>query len=119
MTHKEQQQDRDEGSHRRACCLSEGDHVANVLDAVVAGDSVVVSGAISDTDSGKAVVPGSAVSSGTLLANEDIRRFHKIAMTDLAMGEAVVRDGYVIGVARCAIARGDWVHIHNIKSQRA
>ncbi|WP_158298928.1 UxaA family hydrolase [Sphingomonas psychrotolerans] len=38
---------------------------------------------------------------------------HKVAVADIAAGEAVVKFGIPIGTASAAIARGDWVHLHN------
>jgi galactarate dehydratase len=35
---------------------------------------------------------------------------HKVALTDLAAGEPIVRYGVVIGYAEAPIARGSWVH---------
>jgi altronate dehydratase len=55
----------------------------------------------------------------TLAAAEAIPLGHKLALRALAPGEAVVKYGEVIGVAREAIAPGAHVHVHNIASQRA
>jgi altronate hydrolase len=53
----------------------------------------------------------------TLPAATDIPRNHKIALADIAIGERVIRYGEPIGVAAEAIARGAWIHTHNLKSQ--
>ncbi len=111
---------------RQAIRLVDGDHVANVLDTVVAGDTVFVRSADSHDNTSResssspdsqavAVVPAN----DSLQARQNIRKFHKIALADLGVGEQIVRDGYVIGMASHPIKRGDWVHIHNLKSQRA
>ncbi|MCI8331640.1 MAG: altronate dehydratase [Clostridiales bacterium] len=41
---------------------------------------------------------------------------HKIARRDIALGEAVIKYGYPIGVASAAIKEGEWVHSHNLKT---
>ncbi len=46
---------------------------------------------------------------GGLTAAESIPQSHKIALRELAAGEAVVRYGAAIGYARRAIGRGAWV----------
>ncbi len=52
----------------------------------------------------------------TLTAVEPIPLFHKIARTDIAKGERVVKYGEYIGVATCDIKRGEHVHTHNCAS---
>jgi galactarate dehydratase len=41
---------------------------------------------------------------------EQVPEAHKVALVDVAEGEAIVRYGVVIGHARQPIARGSWVH---------
>ena len=41
---------------------------------------------------------------------------HKFALTDIAEGEYVIKYGEIIGKATQNIAKGDWVHTHNVKS---
>jgi galactarate dehydratase len=52
---------------------------------------------------------GSQFRSGLTLA-EAIPEVHKVALTDLAAGDAILRYGVVIGYASRAIPRGSWVH---------
>jgi galactarate dehydratase len=52
---------------------------------------------------------GSRFASGLVMI-EAIPEAHKVALTDLAESDAIVRYGVVIGYANCAIARGSWVH---------
>lgn len=40
---------------------------------------------------------------------------HKVAITAIAKGAAVVKYGEEIGVALEDIAAGDWLHVHNVK----
>lgn len=45
---------------------------------------------------------------------EDIPAGHKLALRDLAAGEAIIKYGHPIGSLRQACARGGWVHSHNL-----
>lgn len=47
---------------------------------------------------------------------ENIAVGHKVAICDIAAGSNIVKYGYPIGVAKCDIASGVWVHSHNIES---
>jgi altronate dehydratase small subunit len=51
-----------------------------------------------------------------IVAVEKISRGHKIALTDIAAGEAVIKFGVRIGHASQMIGRGAWVHLHNLAS---
>lgn len=39
---------------------------------------------------------------------------HKVAITDIAEGNEVIKYGVVIGHAKSAIRQGEHVHVHNI-----
>jgi hypothetical protein len=41
---------------------------------------------------------------------------HKVALRDIAAGEAIVKYGVPIGVATESIQRGGWVHLQNCRS---
>ena len=41
---------------------------------------------------------------------------HKIALKDIKAGEKVIKYGFPIGVASSDIKKGDWVHVHNVKT---
>ncbi len=45
-----------------------------------------------------------------------VSRGHKVALRDIAMGDAVVKYGFPIGVATAAIAVGTHVHSHNVRT---
>lgn len=49
-------------------------------------------------------------------ALQEVPAGHKIALRDVAPGEPVTKYGFPIGVATEAIARGAWVHSHNLKT---
>ena len=53
----------------------------------------------------------------TLLA--DIPYGHKVAVKPIKKGEPIVKYGEEIGVATQDIETGDYVHVHNLDSQRA
>jgi hypothetical protein len=41
---------------------------------------------------------------------------HKVALRDIAAGEAILKYGVPIGIATEFIQRGGWVHLHNCRS---
>lgn len=87
-----------------ATALDEADNVATALRALKPGEALTV-------NIGQARVE--------LRAIEDVALCHKIAMADIAAGDAVVKYGECIGEAIRPIRRGEWVHIHNMRSRRA
>ena len=48
----------------------------------------------------------------------DVPLGHKVAMRDLAPDKPIIEYGRTIGAATTAIAAGEHVHVHNIKSLR-
>jgi len=60
------------------------------------------------------VAPGAALGGG-LTAREAIPQSHKIALGDLAAGDAVLRYGETIGYANRALARGSWVRKEHLE----
>jgi altronate hydrolase len=57
-----------------------------------------------------------AAASGLFRAKQPIPQGHKVALAPLAVGDAVVKYGEVIGFASAAIEPGDWVHSHNLSA---
>jgi (2R)-sulfolactate sulfo-lyase subunit alpha len=49
---------------------------------------------------------------------EDIPLGHKVALKDLAVGDAVIKYGVDIGKVVQPIRRGAHAHVHNIKTKR-
>lgn len=47
---------------------------------------------------------------------EDIPQGHKFALCDICLGEAIIKYGSPIGIAKEPISTGAWVHTHNIKT---
>ena len=82
-----------------------GDDVGVATEEIRCGEEV--SGICMDTD--EAII---------LTALGDIPLGHKIAVNDIAAGGDIIKYGVKIGLARAAIAAGDYVHVHNIRSAR-
>lgn len=47
---------------------------------------------------------------------EDIPQGHKFALTEIREGQAVIKYGCSIGIAKEPIQPGSWVHVHNVKT---
>lgn len=47
---------------------------------------------------------------------EDIKRGHKVAISDFKVNDNVIKYGYPIGHAVKDISIGEWIHTHNIKT---
>jgi altronate dehydratase len=84
----------------KALKIEERDNVAVMLEPVRMGERCKVSKTIQ------------------LTVSRDIPFGHKVALTDISEGEPVIKYGEVIGYATRSIHAGDWVHTHNILSQR-
>jgi (2R)-sulfolactate sulfo-lyase subunit alpha len=77
---------------------------------------VVVEGLKSGTDMLCVVTADN--SSFNLTAKSDVPIGHKVALTDIKSGDTVWKYGRDIGVAKADIAKGEHVHIHNMKTKR-
>ena len=88
----------------QASAVDSTDNVAMLLVPVAAGQDVVVN------VGGRTTI---------VRAREAIALGHKIALADLAPGDALRKYGECIGEATQPIARGAWVHVHNLRSLRA
>ena len=53
-----------------------------------------------------------------LTAVSTVERGHKVALAELAEGDGVIKYGEVIGAVSRPVARGDFVHAHNMESCR-
>jgi hypothetical protein len=51
-----------------------------------------------------------------LTAQSDVALGHKIALQTIRQGEPVIKYGMSIGSSTCEIRAGEWVHVHNMKS---
>jgi LDH2 family malate/lactate/ureidoglycolate dehydrogenase len=87
----------------RAVLLAANDDVAAVLDAAPTGATV-------------RVVDASGTTVSEIAARQPVPFGHKIAVRAIAETHAVRRYGFPIGVATAAIAPGEHVHSHNMRS---
>ncbi len=53
-----------------------------------------------------------------LCATSDVEKGHKVSISNIQIGEDIIKYGKKIGIAVKRISPGDLVHIHNIKSER-
>lgn len=81
----------------RLILLHEDDNVFVVVAPIEVGDILTIGG-------------------GTLPAREGITVGHKIARRALGPGDKVVKYGAPIGSMTAPAAAGDWIHMHNMKS---
>ena len=52
-----------------------------------------------------------------LQAVTDVPRNHKVALTEIKAGDAVIKYGETIGRADKDVRAGEWVHTHNLKAE--
>jgi SAF domain len=86
-------------THPRIIVISERDNVATALEPIGIGEVI-------DVD-GRAIAARDAIANG-----------HKIAVTRIPAGSAVVKYGSPIGTATIDIEPGAHVHTHNVASSR-
>lgn len=77
--------------------INSNDNVVIATACVAKGEQVIIKG----------------VSEQPLVAAENVEAGHKIALTPIPSGGKVFRYGEPILEATRAIARGEWVHVHN------
>jgi altronate dehydratase small subunit len=77
--------------------LAPQDNVAVALRVLRTGETIVVDGT-------------------SLHVERDVALGHKLAVRAIARGEAILKYNCPIGSATCAIAPGDYVHMHNVAS---
>jgi (2R)-sulfolactate sulfo-lyase subunit alpha len=53
-----------------------------------------------------------------LAVKQDVPIGHKVALTDLKQGDTVIKYGEDIGRVIAPVARGEHVHVHNLKTKR-
>jgi altronate dehydratase small subunit len=90
---------------KKAITMDPRDNVATALAALEPGDEVEVLSA------NREVVQ-------CIRINDALPLGHKIALADIATGNDVVKYGTKIGRATKPIRTGDYVHIHNVTSDR-
>lgn len=82
-----------------ALVITDRDNVATALEPLAAGREMDLAG-------------------HRVRAVESIPSGHKIALADIAAGDAVVKYGSAIGTASAPIRAGEHVHTHNVASAR-
>lgn len=80
--------------------IEQEDHVATALQALKPGAVTLLGNAVQTTVTALAEIPDG----------------HKIALRDIACGERILKYKVVIGRATQPIAKGEWVHLHNLQS---
>lgn len=93
---------------KRAILLNVQDDVATALTDLTVGESISV--LLPDGSSGDDV-------SSEVVLREDIQFGHKVALRDIAKGEEILKYGLPIGKALADIQAGEWVHVHNCRSE--
>lgn len=87
---------------QRAILLNVADDVATAIAELPANESVTVS--LDDR-------------SVEVVLAEEIQFGHKFALRDIAQGEPILKYGLPIGNALTDIRAGEWVHVHNCRSE--
>jgi len=83
--------------NRAAILLHPRDNVLVCCRAVRAGERIVIEGA-------------------DIVARHDVEIGHKLARVSLAATDKVIKYGAPIGSMTAPAAAGDWIHLHNMKS---
>ena len=60
----------------------------------------------------KVTIPGNA----RVVTNQEVPLGHKIALAPISRGAHIIRYGEVICSAKEDIKAGDWIHVHNTRS---
>ena len=89
--------------NRKAMLLNAKDDVATALRALSQGEEV-------QAELGERAAD--------VVLRQDIPFGHKYALRDIAEGEEILKYGLPIGCALEDIRSGDWVHVHNCRSER-
>jgi altronate dehydratase small subunit len=89
----------------RALIIHPDDNVANLIGPGKKGESV------------ECTIEGRE-GTETVILLDDIPSNHKFAPADIKSGEPIIKYGLDIGRASCDIRQGEYVHVHNIESNR-
>ena len=87
---------------------------------IVHGERDTVGVAVVDVKKGQTITGWNMVQDTTqrLKAQQDVPLGHKIALTDVAKGDQVIKYDEAIGNASRAISKGQHVHTQNLKTAR-
>jgi altronate dehydratase small subunit len=90
--------------------------VANKAILLNPEDSVAT--ALSDLKQGESIRVSLDHTTVDVILCEDIGFGHKYALRSIAEGEEILKYGLPIGAALSDISTGEWVHVHNCRSER-
>ncbi len=90
---------------KRALVIDPADNVANLIGSASKGEKIAC------------VIEGQSGSTMIVL-RDDIPANHKFAFVDIGKSEAIIKYGLNIGRATSSIHRGEYVHVHNVESNR-
>jgi len=90
---------------KRVFMMNAKDNVATALENLEAGDLTCVT------------LPSQEVYK-EVRVKQTLPMGHKIALEDIRKGEKIVKYGVPIGTASRGIGLGEYVHIHNVRSDR-
>jgi hypothetical protein len=90
--------------------------VANKAILLHATDDVAT--ALTDLRAGEEVPVALDERSVRVVLRDDIAFGHKYALHDIPQGETILKYGLPIGRALTDIRAGEWVHVHNCRSER-
>ena len=71
---------------------------------------------LEDAPAGPVVLIGQSAGAPDVTASQPIARGHKVALIAIPAGAPVFKFGVQIGHATKPIARGAWIHLHNLAS---
>jgi len=77
-----------------------------------------VATALTDLEEGETIHVSLDHASSQVVLHQEIPFGHKMALRHIAEGEEVLKYGLPIGKALSAIQTGEWVHVHNCRSDR-
>jgi altronate dehydratase len=85
---------------KKGLVLDPRDNVGVVIETVSVGDEVKLSDSI------------------VIKSLSDLTSPHKIALVDIAEGTMIIKYGEVIGYATTQVKQGEFVHVHNLDSEK-
>jgi altronate dehydratase small subunit len=90
---------------KKIIVINSKDNVATALTDLKAGERIMIEEKIN------------GVKKSIELKN-DIPFGHKVSLIEISSGVSIVKYGEIIGTASMPIEEGDYLHIHNVKSNR-
>lgn len=86
--------------------------------AVVANSKDNVATAVKELEAGEKVLLDEDGGTREIVLSRKVPFGHKFAVTEIKKGEKVIKYGETIGRATSDIFPGDYVHVHNVESER-